>query len=204
MPVTGTPVVPSYTASPPGPGVVATPIGPTPPACRCSAADVAAIIEIDPSILNLTPFILAANQLVTEICANTVPPFGQSRQNSYRPQGEAAQPGQAFYQTYDNDRLKAIETWLAAHFYAIRDPRFAAQTMGRQSATYQNQVGLNLSQTPYGQQAKILDTHGGLAWLDAHLSQGKRGQAGIVYLGSRRAKYQTYPWRFYQIFDGTY
>jgi hypothetical protein len=200
MPVVATPVVPPYTPTPPGPGVVARPIGPTPPACRCSAADVRKIIDFDPSITDFTPFISAANQLVTEICANSIPPWGEGRQNAYRPQGEAAQPGQSYFNPYDQQRLATIETWLAAHFLAIRDPRYASERLGQAAATYTTQVGMNLSATPYGQQAAFLDTHGGLAWLDKHISQGKRGQVGIVHLGSNRAKYWGFPWRFYELF----
>lgn len=120
---------------------------------RIDADDIAAVLDFDTSIDNLDPFIAAAEELVTEICASTG--------------------------VYSGDRLAIIETWLAAHFVAIRDPRYSSETMGAASATFQTQVGLNLGLTPYGQQAMLLDTLGGLAKLNFHTSQGKRGKVGI-------------------------
>lgn len=144
-------------------------------AYRITAADVESVINFDSSIEDLSPFIEAAEELVTEICA----PVG-----------------------YSSDRLAIIEKWLAAHFLAIRDPRYQAETMGQASATYSTQVGLNMGLTPYGQQAQLLDTMGGLARLDKHISQGKRAQAGIVHLGSKSyGAYLSYPWRFFRFFS---
>ncbi len=145
---------------------------------RILPSDVEAILDFDPSIPDLQPFIDAAEELVTEMCANA----------PVLPGGIAYSPG----------RLKIIETWLAAHFVAIRDPRYVSETMGAANVTYQSQVSLNLSLTPYGQQALTLDTKGGLAMLDRHISQGHRAQASITYLGTniRRKLNEAYPWRF--------
>jgi hypothetical protein len=100
------------------------------------------------------------------------------------------------------DRLTIIETWLSAHFVAIRDPRYQAETMGAASATYINSPGPNLALTPYGQQAMLLDSTGNLAWFDKHVTQGKRAKVGITYLGTRNPYrtdgWLTYGWRFYQ------
>ena len=139
---------------------------------RAQPADVVALCDFDPSITNLRPFIITANQLVTEICAST---------------GK-----------YSAERLKLIEAWLACHFLAVRDPRYQSETIGAASATIQGgTMGMNLGLTPYGQQAMLLDTAGGLAWLDQHISRGKRQTAGITYLGTCKRAWVDYPWRFY-------
>lgn len=127
-------------------------------------------MDFDPVIETLDPFIDAANELVTEVCAATG--------------------------AYTAARLALIETWLAAHFVAVRDPRYMSENMGGASASYQAQIGMNLSLTTYGQQAMLMDTQGGLAYLDKHVSQGKRGRVGIVYLGKDKAQWTDFPWRF--------
>jgi len=137
---------------------------------RASPSDVTAIIDFDPSITNLQPFIDAANELVTELCA--------------------------MVSTYTDARLKMIETWLAAHFLAVRDPRYASESMGAASASYQASPGPNLSLTPYGQQAMLLDTNGSLAWIDKHISQGKRAKVSISYLGTDKKSWYAFPWRY--------
>lgn len=140
---------------------------------RCSDADIKAVMEFDPTISNLAPFRIAANELVTEICASAG--------------------------VYSSTRLKSIETWLAAHFLAVRDPRYQSESIGAASATIQSgQMGMNLSLTTYGQQALLMDTQGGLARLNTHISQGKRAKAGILHLGSKREleRWSTFPWRF--------
>lgn len=140
---------------------------------RTTPADVKGIIDFDPSVQNLSPFIEAANQLVTEICA----PAG-----------------------YNADRLRIIETWLAAHFVAIRDPRYVAENMGAAGASYQQKVGFNLQLTSYGQQVMVLDTAGGLANLNNSIAAGIRPKIGITWLGStpleRRVRF---PWLFYNL-----
>lgn len=139
---------------------------------RIQPGAVKKIMEFDPYIEDLAPFIAVAEELVTEICA----PAG-----------------------YTSDRLCLIETWLAAHFVAIRDPRYLSEQIGAANATIQSgQMGMNLSLTTYGQQAMLMDTKGGLAWLDKHISQGKRAKAGIVHLGNRsNRRWLDYPWRFF-------
>jgi hypothetical protein len=118
---------------------------------------VAGIIEVDASI-PLTPFIEVANQLVTDVC------------------GEF---------DYTSEKLELIERWLSAHFYAIRDPRIAREQAGPVSAQYQYKVDLNLAQTTYGQQAMLLDTEGGLAALNAQVTQGLRKfTVGASWLGT--------------------
>lgn len=159
---------------------------------RTTANQVRAVILFDSSITDLSPFIVAANELVTEICAAT------------EPNPRCITPSPGFGQTpYSEVRLTQIETWLAAHFLAIRDPRYAAETIGKASVVFQQQIGLNMGLTPYGQQAMLLDTHGGLAWLDKHISQGKRAKVGIISLKTSFRGWYEYPFRFYGLFNGS-
>lgn len=136
---------------------------------RVTTADVQAILDFDPSISDLDPFIEAANELVTEICVPAA---------------------------YTDTRLAQIERWLSAHFIAIRDPRYQTEGIGAASVSYQGQTQMNLSATTYGQQALLLDTAGGLARLDKHIAMGKRGRIGITYLGTIPDRTTLYPWRF--------
>lgn len=152
---------------------------------RITPEDVEEIIDFDPSITDLWPFIAAAEELVTEICASTA----------------NIAPGRTPV-VYTANRLAIIETWLAAHFLAIRDPRYQSETISKASVSFQNQVGFNLRLTPYGQQAAMLDTNGGLSWLDQHISQGKRSRVGITWLGTRRDSRLTYQWRFFALGTG--
>jgi hypothetical protein len=122
---------------------------------RTTPAAVSAIIEVDAAI-DLTPSIETANALVTELCAAS---------------------------GYSAARLELIERWLAAHFYAIRDPRAASEGAGGVSASYQHKVDLHFNQTTYGQQAMLLDTAGNLAALQAMMAQGK-GRVKAFWLGS--------------------
>ncbi len=134
-------------------------------AYRITDADVKAILNYDPSITDLTPFIAAADELVTELC-----------QNAW--QGP----------NYTEERLEIIETWLAAHFVSIRDPRYVSESMGAASVSTGMTLAQNLGLTSYGQQALLLDTNGGLAWIDKHKSQGKRSRVGITWLGTDMRK----------------
>jgi len=116
---------------------------------RTTAVLVAGIIEWDETI-PLDPFILAASALVDDI---------------------AVESG------HDDARLQLIETWLGAHFYAMRDPRTTSEKAGPVSADYQSKVDLNLYTSHYGQMAMTLDTSG----LLRSISSGKRKAA--VYWG---------------------
>lgn len=139
---------------------------------RIDDDDVIAILDFDPSITDLTRFISAAEQLVDRQCV----PTGK----------------------YNASELANIEMWLAAHFVAIRDPRYASETMGAASVTMQNKIGMNLGSTPYGQQAMLLDDQGGLAYLDQHISVGKRARPRISYLGTKKCGDS--PWLFRGLF----
>jgi len=128
---------------------------------RTTAELIEGILEVDETIGSLDPFIAVANELVTEVCA-------------------AAEVTPA----YSESRLTLIETWLGAHFYCQRDPRFASEKAGPVSANYQYKLGLNLANTHYGQMAMSLDTFGGLAQLSKNVEEGKKKfTAGITFIG---------------------
>lgn len=125
---------------------------------RTTADNVKGIIEVDEdNIPDLSPFIDSANELVTECC------------------GSAG---------YTATRLELIERWLAAHFYAIRDPRAVSETAGPVSARYQSKVDIGLHVTHYGQHALALDTEGGLAALNRRIQTGQaKPSAGLTWIG---------------------
>ncbi len=117
-------------------------------AVRTSSALVGGIIEVESTII-LTPFIAVANALVTQFCTGLDDDY------------EAAQ-------------LIEIETWLAAHFYTVRDMRRTEERAGPVSERFQSKVDLGFSTSHYGQMAMRLDWHGGLARLDARIKKGTR------------------------------
>lgn len=112
---------------------------------------VAGIIEVDATI-PLTPFIAAASAMVDSI---------------------AEESG------HNADLLQQIETWLAAHFYTVRDPRATQERAGSVAVSYQSAVDLGLSTSHYGQMAMVLDTSG----LLRRESHGKV-KAGVTWLGT--------------------
>jgi hypothetical protein len=124
---------------------------------RTTADLVKGILDVDEDI-SLTPFINAANVLVTEAC------------------GSAG---------YEDDHLQQIETWLAAHFYCSRDPRVSYEVIGPLATTFQYKNGLFLANTSYGQMALTLDVKGGLAQLSKNMEEGrKKTTAGVYFLGT--------------------
>jgi hypothetical protein len=102
---------------------------------RVTEAEVEAIIDVDSSI-SATAFITAANLLIDEVLS-----------------GEGM----------DDDYLKEIERWLAAHFVAMRQRQLKAQWLGTAKEEYIGAVGKGLDFTQYGQTVKLLDTSGKLA-----------------------------------------
>lgn len=161
------------------------------------------ILDFNPTITNLIPFIQAAEQLVNRVCGGASANEVEDDVQTFAPSFQVAPPGITPI-VYTPQELINIETWLAAHFVAIRDPLYTSQSLGPASGALLRQGGMNLGQTPYGQQAMLLDINGGLAWLDQHISRGNRTKVGITYLGTnqRAAWYYGYPWRFYALGTG--
>lgn len=114
-------------------------------ATRTTESKVKAIVDVLPGT-DVTPFLEAANTLVTEVCTKVE--YG-----------------------YTLSRLTQIETWLAAHFYCIYDPRAFQEQAGPVQQTTQSKVDLGLNVTHYGQMAMRLDTSGALAGLDNALKK---------------------------------
>lgn len=97
------------------------------------------VVEIiDTSLTDTTPFITAANLIVTN-----------------RLSGEGV----------GSSTLAEIERWLAAHFVAIRsqDAVSKQEKTGEASITRHGVTGKGLDFTPYGQQVKLLDPTGKLS-----------------------------------------
>lgn len=125
---------------------------------RTDANTVKSVIEVfDASITDLTPFIAAAHILVDKCCLNS---------------------------GYDDETLKWIETWLAAHFVAIRDPRVRSESAELSQSFDNPDLGAMLMGTSAGQQALVLDTAGNLARLSKQLEKGKP-RIGFTYLGQK-------------------
>jgi hypothetical protein len=102
---------------------------------RVTDAEVKEIIETE---LDTTPFIRAANLVVTDKLGD---------------------------QGLGDDILMEIERYLSAHFTAVREQQAADETLGEARVKYQGQWGMGLDSTSYGQTAKLLDTSGILSTL---------------------------------------
>lgn len=134
---------------------------------RTTSAAVEAIIDVDSSI-SVTPFIEAANALVTEVCGDV--------------------------SSYDSTRLELIERWLSAHFYATRDMVTTRERADRVEATYMSKVDLGFDLTHYGQMAMRLDTNGGLANLNLRIKKGLlniSSGVGVTWLGTEEVDVET-------------
>lgn len=60
--------------------------------------------------------------------------------------------------------MRKIETWLAAHLVAIRDPIADTEKIGDAQIKYvRGKLGMQLESTPYGQTVLLLDNSGILA-----------------------------------------
>ena len=62
-----------------------------------------------------------------------------------------------------DETLQEMETFLAAHIYAFRDPQYVQKQTEKASATFQVRVGLRLESTQWGQMALALDASGCLS-----------------------------------------
>jgi hypothetical protein len=122
---------------------------------------VGGIIELDNTI-SLDPFLLSANELVTEFCSAA---------------------------GYTDARMELIERWLTAHFYCQLDPQTQSESVGGISQSYEGSTGFGLKRSRYGQMAMRMDSAGGLAKMDALLESGKKGLTpSLTWLGKTRAE----------------
>lgn len=138
------------------------------------ATKVRKIVDLDVD-LDVDPFIDAAEEIVAEVCATAKKADGVTPYHS-------------------DHRLTVISTWLAAHFVCILDPRAQRERVAVLTFEAQSKVGLALDVTHYGQQAKVLDSSGGLAKLDAQAKMNPdkvpiRILGKVVWLGMTPEEY---------------
>ena len=111
-------------------------------AIRTTSEMVEAVIEVD-SAADLDPLITAASALTDYIAsADTL-------------------------SVLTSDLLLQIETYIAAHLYALKDPQYQTKATGGASATFQGQTKTRFEATWWGQQAMVFDVTGKLAALNA-------------------------------------
>lgn len=122
---------------------------------RVTAAEVKEIVKVK-AAHDLTPFIAAANQLVTDCCTSF---------------------------DYSDDKLKRIEQWLSAHFYCIQYSRRLQEMVSGAQQTFQSKVDLYLRLTHYGQMAVLLDTELGLAALQNNAALARGVRKYLIWLG---------------------
>lgn len=120
---------------------------------------VGGIIELDEDI-DLEPFMDAAHYFIEKVVT---------------------------HESYTVADKTMIETWLAAHLYAVRDPRSFKEYAGDVGVTYQSKVDLGFDVTQYGQQAMRMDIHGGLARLNKQAMDPATVQRiQVLYIGNSR------------------
>ncbi|GAG26823.1 unnamed protein product [marine sediment metagenome] len=128
---------------------------------RTNAALVEAIIDVESGI-DLTPFIDAANSMVTYLCT-----------------------GDQVDSEYPESQLIMIETWLAAHFYCMYDPRASEEKAGDVRARYETKIERGLDLSKYGQMAMQLDYQGSLSANNEAIKNGNAGNTvGVTWLGT--------------------
>ncbi len=92
--------------------------------------------------------------------------------------------------TYDDEQLKLIITWLAAHLWQVQNGVITSISAGSASESYQMNTDFFLKGTLHGQQAMLLDTNHCLARLmaDTDLAlQGRQSFApGLVSVHSKK------------------
>jgi len=128
-------------------------------AIRTSDAEIRAIIPTDEEV-DLYPFILNANVLTDRVETN------------------ATANGTVF----QGNELKFIETYLAAHLYALRYPQATRKKAGRSSVQYEGKYGVGLEATRWGQTAITLDISGTLATTTG--AEGGIKTVAAVWLGT--------------------
>ena len=84
--------------------------------------------------------------------------------------------------------LIEIETYLAAHLCAQRDPQYSSKSTGGASGQFQGQFGQRLDATSWGQTALMLDATGYLA----KLNEGKRAKASMTWVGKPPSEQTAY------------
>ncbi len=108
---------------------------------RADVPGVCAIIDTDLENNQVEPFIDVANVMVDNELLNATPPLSDAI-------------------------LEKIETYLAAHFLTLFDPRVVKEQADTVSFTYESAVAMGLDSSKFGQMAQILDSSGRLKQLN--------------------------------------
>lgn len=127
---------------------------------RTTSALVSGIIQVQEGV-DLTPFIVTANSLVTEVCSDS----------DYSDTGEGS-------------TMEIIERWVAAHFYAMYDAQLSRAKAGSVAVSFQNKIDYGLRLSHWGQTAMILDTAGSLAALNNSAQVSRKIRVQIGWLGT--------------------
>jgi hypothetical protein len=106
---------------------------------RATESEVLALLDTDLEAEDITPFLNAANGVVSDECLGV---------------------------EYSDEKLRDIEMWLAAHFVCARDPQIAEEKIGDATWKFDGKTDLGLDSTRYGQRLKIIDSKKTLAGLD--------------------------------------
>lgn len=133
-------------------------------AIRTNAGKVGEVIDVDPDV-ELRIHIESANSIIEYLYANCA---------AFRGMTEAA--------------ITIVETWLAAHYYAQKDPAYSSKSTGGASGSFQGQVAMYFESTWYGQKAMELDHSGCLAARQQVLKTGNRQSASLSWLGKRTSE----------------
>ena len=124
------------------------------PSPRTDDNRVCAIVDTDLTESQIQAFIETANLMVTNVLGSSV---------------------------LSDDTLRLIETYLAAHYITLRDPRTQSEAADGIKMTYEGKTGEGLDSSHYGQTAQELDTTGQLKAI------GKEDSiAWIARVGSER------------------
>ena len=108
---------------------------------RADVPGVCAIIDTDLTNDQVEPFIDVANVFVDDQLAALTPPLSDAL-------------------------LEKIETYLAAHFLTLFDPRVVKEQADTVSFTYESAVAMGLDASKFGQMAQVLDPSGTLKQLN--------------------------------------
>lgn len=122
---------------------------------RTTEAAVLAIFKKSSDVTDVSPFIAAASLMISQQCPDI-----------------------------SEESAVVVETWLAAHFLAIRDRRLTARGVAGITQTFQHTEEVGLGSTEYGQTAMQLDETGGLSAWNAQVKSGNTRQTvQAIWLG---------------------
>jgi hypothetical protein len=125
-------------------------------ATRTTANAVSEIVKVK-SGDDLTPFIEAANSVVTKHCTDDA---------------------------FTTAELELVERWLSAHFYLVYKPAGLIERAGPVSKQIESRVDLGFDVTRHGQMAMRLDWSGALSALNEQAKKGAAMSVGVDWLGT--------------------